>query len=121
MGKYDDIQINRIPEARRELLAIASALHSLEMPATAQAIRDIVYGLMIRRSSGKVVARTQQNKIDRERVENVLRDLEMFPALHFRKIGAWHGIDGGRVAEIKMGLRTPDDPSMARLRNKVKP
>ena len=113
---YEDVKLERVPRARDELLAICDDLWEAKDFETVRRIEDVVYDLMFRRSPAKRIARPRQDRIDRQKVLDVLATFAAQPLWSCRRIGRSHGIDGGRVSEIINKLRTPEDPTMSRLK-----
>lgn len=110
MSRYANVHNHWIPTAREELLNLGKSLRERGSIGEANLINDIVYELMFRNQYGKPVARTNQAKIDKQKVLDVLETFRTNPNQSNRRMGRQHGIDGGRVSEIINGYRTPEYP-----------
>jgi len=102
-----------IPKARELLEEVVKRLDGSENE-TDQFVLDKIesaLGLMTRTVT-KTPARTTARKITRDVVMETLGMLRQYPDKSNRWIGRQLGIDGGRVSEIRRGLRTPNRPGL---------
>lgn len=92
-----------IPEAREELLRIASEIEAQGLSEHAQQIRGIVENKMIRRQGPRRAPATRRRVTESIR-RKVIRDLKRTD-LPQEEIARKYNIDGGRVSEIGRSLR----------------
>lgn len=102
-----------IPQAREILKDVVRLLEASDRETDKNVVTMVekALSLMTRRIT-KVPARATARKIDRGVVLETLRVLKKHPNKGDRWIGRVVNIDGGRVSEIRRGLRTPDRPGM---------
>lgn len=112
--RYRDVTIEKIPLARKELLAISRDLIEAGHRGHARRIQDVVFGLMSRDTTDRPRGRTTSARITSDIVRQVHELASQFPDRGHREIGAMLGIDGGRVSEILAGHRTVESPGMSR-------
>ena len=96
-----------IPRAR-QLIALARMVTG--NPEVGRLL-DEALPLMTRKLS-KPPAKSTARKVTSEIVVEVLLYVDQHPDMSNRDVGAVFGIDGGRVSEIRNGLRTPENPAL---------
>jgi hypothetical protein len=103
------------PKAREILKEVVRMLETSDREVDQIVVSKVNEALsMMTRVITKVPARVTARRIDRGVVLETLRALKKYPGKGDRWIGRLINIDGGRVSEIRRGLRTPDHPSMIR-------
>lgn len=104
-----------IPRAREKLREATDVLRDIGTLESAEALRLIVGALsMMKRQQKHVNRRTIAKKVTPAIITEVLAILDKQPYLTDVEVGGMVGINGGRVSEIKNGLRTVEKPSTSK-------